>query len=374
MSLTHAFATAFADGADTTKVRPSNWNAEHVITGGNLGALVYQGTDGVASLINSVASGQVLVSGGAAAAPSYSASPTLSALTLTALSTSTLGNLFKGSDRFAHNYASVGSNGQNTFLGVLAGNFTLGHGAGATNLASANTGIGWSSLVALTTGKDNTALGRGSLFNNTEGNFNTAVGVDALLTNTTGINNTAVGIDALFLNVSGVENVGVGANALNACLDSYNTSIGTSSLIANTTGNRNTAVGRAAGGSLTTGAFNTFLGLNSGFNASQKVDAANSMALGASTFTTADNQVVIGDSAVTQVYFGSVASMAAIVNAKALRSVAVTYANRPGTPLEGMLVAITDSNTATWGATIAGGGANHVLAYYNGTNWTVAGA
>lgn len=41
---------------------------------------------------------------------------------------------------------------------------------------------------------------------------------------------------------------------------------------------------------------------------------------------------------------------------------------------EGDLACVTDSNTATWGATIAGGGANNVLAFFNGTNWTVAGA
>lgn len=56
------------------------------------------------------------------------------------------------------------------------------------------------------------------------------------------------------------------------------------------------------------------------------------------------------------------------------RSEPVTVANLPSSPVEGMLVAVTDSNTATWGATIAGGGSNHVLAYYNGTNWTVAAA
>lgn len=44
------------------------------------------------------------------------------------------------------------------------------------------------------------------------------------------------------------------------------------------------------------------------------------------------------------------------------------------TGAEGDLACVTDSNTATWGATIAGGGANNVLAYFNGTNWTVAGA
>lgn len=52
----------------------------------------------------------------------------------------------------------------------------------------------------------------------------------------------------------------------------------------------------------------------------------------------------------------------------------VTYANRPTSPVTGELANISDSNTATWGATVAGGGANKILARYNGTNWTVVGA
>lgn len=48
-----------------------------------------------------------------------------------------------------------------------------------------------------------------------------------------------------------------------------------------------------------------------------------------------------------------------------------TFANLP-TGIEGMMQPITDSTTATWGATITGGGSNHVLAYFDGTNWTVA--
>ena len=61
------------------------------------------------------------------------------------------------------------------------------------------------------------------------------------------------------------------------------------------------------------------------------------------------------------------------LSAASVRGNAVAFASVPATPVEGMLVAVTDSTTATWGATITGGGANHVLAYYNGTNWTVAG-
>jgi hypothetical protein len=40
-------------------------------------------------------------------------------------------------------------------------------------------------------------------------------------------------------------------------------------------------------------------------------------------------------------------------------------------PLEGQIAAVTNSTTATWGATITGGGANHVLAYCDGSAWTV---
>lgn len=52
-----------------------------------------------------------------------------------------------------------------------------------------------------------------------------------------------------------------------------------------------------------------------------------------------------------------------------------TFSQLPtgGNVLEGDEFSISDSNTATWGATAAGGGANHVLVRYNGSNWTVVG-
>lgn len=50
-----------------------------------------------------------------------------------------------------------------------------------------------------------------------------------------------------------------------------------------------------------------------------------------------------------------------------------TFANRPGTPVAGMTTCFTDSNTAVWGAAIAGGGGGNVQARYNGANWTVVG-
>ena len=51
----------------------------------------------------------------------------------------------------------------------------------------------------------------------------------------------------------------------------------------------------------------------------------------------------------------------------------LTFAQLPANPVEGMEFDIIDSNTATWGATPAGGGSNHVRVRHNGTRWTVLG-
>ncbi|MBV9745157.1 MAG: hypothetical protein JO099_15455, partial [Acidobacteriia bacterium] len=53
---------------------------------------------------------------------------------------------------------------------------------------------------------------------------------------------------------------------------------------------------------------------------------------------------------------------------------AATFSDLPAcsSSMEGSRGAVTDSTTNTWGATVTGGGALHVLAYCDGTNWTVA--
>jgi hypothetical protein len=53
---------------------------------------------------------------------------------------------------------------------------------------------------------------------------------------------------------------------------------------------------------------------------------------------------------------------------------AIPFRSLPANPQTGQLAAISDSTTAAWGGVIAGGGANTVLAWFNGTNWTVVGA
>jgi hypothetical protein len=215
----------------------------------------------------------------------------------------------------------------NTATGVFAlysnttGSYNTASGENAlgSNISGLmNTGVGWFALHSNTTGSDNAAFGKGTLLFNTTGQFNTALGVDALLANTTGHYNTAVGVDALYRNVSGIHNLAVGANALvfnftgientasgmsamySNKTGSGNTGIGYGALFSNIGGHQITAVGYLAGGSVTGSNFSTFVGNQAGFNASQKVDPYNSMALGHGSYTTKNNQVVIGNASVVE--------------------------------------------------------------------------
>ena len=54
--------------------------------------------------------------------------------------------------------------------------------------------------------------------------------------------------------------------------------------------------------------------------------------------------------------------------------VARTYSTLPpcGSAFEGTMAPVTDSTTITWGATVSGSGTDHVMAYCDGANWTVA--
>jgi hypothetical protein len=63
-----------------------------------------------------------------------------------------------------------------------------------------------------------------------------------------------------------------------------------------------------------------------------------------------------------------------VFGAAGIRTSPFTFASLPSCVAgsEGSLVAVTDSTTNTWGAVITGGGTNHILAYCDGTSWTVA--
>lgn len=236
-------------------------------------------------------------------------------------------------------------------------------GIGNTSLlsnttGSANTACGNGSLTANTTGNNSTAVGYWALLSNTTGNNNTAIGSSALHTNTTGFMNTATGYNALRFNVtgdyntaqgsyalrnntSGHANVAMGARALYSNTNrSYivavgdsslyyngvgvsssleataNTALGSKALHLNNTGYQNTASGYLALYSNTTGSENTAIGYKAGTdgaahtqctfigsNTSLTTTRTNATLLGAGIVDaqcTGDNQVLLGNTAVTE--------------------------------------------------------------------------
>lgn len=112
-------------------------------------------------------------------------------------------------------------------------------------------------------------------------------------------------------------------------------------------------------------------GLGTGNNTNNTLlSLASTGAIGWQNGTTTDAGLARNAAGVVEVNNGTPGSFRDLL-ARTVRGNAVVFASLPGSPVEGMMAAVTDSTTNTWGATITGSGTNHVLAYYDGTNWTV---
>jgi hypothetical protein len=180
-----------------------------------------------------------------------------------------------------------------------------------------------------------------------------AVGRSALGANTSGTGNTAVGKDAALLVVTGAYNVAIGWTALDAATTSNNTAVGASALGALTSGANNVALGFQAGDSLTTGSNNLVLGYD-----------ADVSAAGAS------NEVTIGNSSVTLM---RAPGLTMTVGLKWINNGTQTVAAlvAAGTAGAGARAVVTDANATTFHAIVAGGGANVVPVFSDGTNWRI---
>lgn len=159
---------------------------------------------------------------------------------------------------------------------VAIGAFTMPFNTGQNNVA-----VGDNSLFSNTTGAQNVAVGGGAGIQNTTGGLNVAVGAGAMFSNATGSNNTIVGVDGLTVSTAGSDNTGIGQFTLSA-----------------STGNGNTAVGSNACDAVVTGSNVICVG----FSADLSADSS--------------NVAVIGNSSITDVYFGgNVASVHAKIHA-----------------------------------------------------------
>ena len=250
-------------------------------------------------------------------------------------------------------------------------NSAVGYDALANvSTANYNTGLGYRALRAATTGSNNTSLGADALLLNQTGSNNVAigyqaadaytgsnvvaVGAGALSSVTTGNNNTAVGKDALQLVNTSTGSTAVGFEALLKATNSGNTAVGNQALREVTGGALgNTAIGSEAGGSLTTGSNNTIIGYQA--NASSP---------------TVSNEVTIGNSSVTLL---RVPGLTLTAGAKWINNGTQTVAAlvAAATAGAGARAVVTDANATTFASIVAGGGANVVPVYSDGTNWRI---
>jgi len=151
--------------------------------------------------------------------------------------------------------------------GAVSTNTAVGASAlQGTNTAGSSTAVGYQAGYTNTSGVELTAIGYQAGYGNTSGSSNTSFGYAALKTNSTGSSNHAFGSGALYSNTTGNDNVGIGLNALTGnTTGSSNVGIGRMALNANTTGTNHTAVGYQAGYDITGGAIgNTCIGNGAG--------------------------------------------------------------------------------------------------------------
>ena len=220
------------------------------------------------------------------------------AMRMPATTSSTTGVIYKGANRFIHDYKPAANDGNNTFIGVNAGNFTM---TSATSfLASGNTGVGTNALTALVDAGYNTALGFNTLQATTTGSYNTGIGAAALTANTTGVGNTAIGNGALQVNTTANSNTAIGNGALSFnTTGAANTATGESALNKNTTGIQNTGLGQSALRENTTGSNNVAVGLSA---LQVSTTASNNVAVGTSALVnnlTGASNVALGGSALS---------------------------------------------------------------------------
>jgi hypothetical protein len=255
-----------------------------------------------------------------------------------------VGSTFVGKN--AGRYVTIGPN--NTFLGDSAGGFTT--------KGSANTRVGYVCGEGNVKGDRNTEIGTGVRCFMFSGDDNTVGGHAA---------GNGIGVFATPVE-GGSRNTNFGAESVYYWTGDDTVSLGYRSFFNLTAGaGGDVGLGYRAGHAVTDGGSNVFIGKDSGFGGGQDATVVNSIAIGALTVTTKDNQVVLGNASITEtilrgVQRGSthtVASLTALLTAAAAGAGARSF--------------VTDATATTFASIVAGGGANGVPVYSDGTNWRV---
>jgi len=242
ITVKHSKVSTIPDAGDSDLVRPSDWNADHTLTG--LGTMAEQNANNV-----NITGGTITgVSGlGDVVGPASATDNAISRFD------GTTGKLIQNSLATVSDTGAISAPVDASISGL-----TVGKGAGAV---ASNTAVGFQSLQSNTSGAFNTSVGYNSSVYNTSGVYNTANGYVALFSNSTGNSNSAFGFGSLYSNTTATGNTAVGYYSLfNNTTGNYNTGIGLEALINNTTASSNTAVGYQALYSNTTATLNVAIG------------------------------------------------------------------------------------------------------------------
>jgi hypothetical protein len=178
-----------------------------------------------------------------------------------------------------------------THIGKFSGQYcvsgTNNTGCGDSTLRNAlgtgNTAMGYVTANGIINAQYGVWIGAGAGAGSDMGNYVTIVGFAACPTNASYSLSTIVGAQAKSGGGGGTEECGFGYQTL------WYSSVG-----------KNAAFGVYSGFQITVGYRNCFFGESCGSNALQKVDAINTIGLGALTYTTKDNQVVCGNSSIVE--------------------------------------------------------------------------
>lgn len=209
---------------------------------------------------------------------------------------------------------------------------------------------------------------------------NTALGVDALLGNTTGLRNTALGWRAGRAITSGNDLTAVGQQALPVATGAGNTGVGSNAGLLVVAGINTTLVGHNAGAAMTSASGCVAIGASSGQVAAINNNcvyigqntttgsngSSNEIVIGQGVIGSGSNQTTIGNSAMTYTR-----TFGVHVHARAVNTVATLPVAAVSTYGRSVVADATQTLTAGIGAIVAGGGANTVPVFCDGTNWRI---
>lgn len=277
-------------------------------------------------------------------------------LKLTAPSATNLnGFLYRGADIIfsTFNYGNNGTvttDGYNIFIGIGSGNTTMGSTATSASNSSYNTGIGYNTLHANTTGQNNVAIGFASMTLNTTGGYNTAIGTNALYNNTSGSYNAAFGLNSLNLNVGASNNTAFGTYSGSNTTGGGNSIFGAESLYENVGGANNVAFGFTAGRYLANGSSANTTSNSSVFigaaTKSGTASSTNEIVIGYNAIGNGSNTATIGNTSVTATYLNGIVHLTTPTT-YSTGSYDVLVRNQTTGMIEKTTIAVGETNTAS---------------------------